>query len=114
MTPGEEVQNLTAIVGGLGCNAVCPYCVSKQTPTGGVTVEAPEVDWVSFEDAAVAGLAWGAKTVLLTGKGEPTLFPEQLTEYLEFLYQDLHMEYKISYLPVVARQIFDLFLLVDT
>jgi molybdenum cofactor biosynthesis enzyme MoaA len=58
------------------------------TQTGGVEEKPAKVDFGGFEDAAVAALAWGAKTVLLTGKGEPTLYPEQLTEYLERLYAD--------------------------
>jgi molybdenum cofactor biosynthesis enzyme MoaA len=69
------------VVGTEACNARCPYCVAKMTPG----MEAPKVNWRNFNIAARYAKAAGVITAMLTGKGEPTLYPDQITEYLKAL-----------------------------
>lgn len=80
-----KIQTFSVIAGSEACNARCPFCVSKMTPAQGVGLKEPEVNWRNFKIAANLALQCGVTTVMLTGKGEPTLFPDQLTSYLEAL-----------------------------
>ncbi len=76
----------TIIAGSKACPNDCPICVSKMTPDYGIGLKKPEVNWSKFEDATKIALLHDAKNVLITSKGEPTLFPGQITEYLIQLY----------------------------
>jgi len=76
------VQTYTIIIGSKACNAQCPYCVSRMTPTAGVGMKPQDINWRNFYKGADLANQWGATTVLITGKGEPTLFPHQITECL--------------------------------
>lgn len=80
-----KIQTFSIIAGSEACNAKCPYCVSKMTPSNGMSLKQPEVNWRNFEKACTFADKSGVTTVLITGKGEPTLFPEQITEYLSRL-----------------------------
>ncbi|MBT3219870.1 MAG: radical SAM protein, partial [Proteobacteria bacterium] len=80
-----KIQTFSIIAGSDICNARCPFCVSKMTPTQGVSHSEPEVNWRNFHIAAKLAQQCGVTTAMITGKGEPTLFPEQLTKYLEAL-----------------------------
>lgn len=77
----------TIITGSRACPNDCPICISKMTPSYGIGYEKPRVNWPKFEEATTIAINHGAENVLLTGKGEPTLFPGQLTQYLVRLYQ---------------------------
>ncbi len=72
----------TIIAGSRACENDCPICISKMTPDYGIGYKEPEVDWEKFEKATTIALNHGAENVLITGKGEPTLFPYQITKYL--------------------------------
>ncbi len=78
-----KIQTLSVIAGTTACNACCPYCISKMTPKQGVEFKEPEVNWRNFSKACRLAQISQVTTVLITGKGEPTLFPEQLTKFLE-------------------------------
>ncbi len=80
-----KVQTLSVLVGGSACNAKCPYCISKMTPKQGVRLKTPKINWRNFEKACRFAQMNNVTTILLTGKGEPTLFPEQLTAFLKKL-----------------------------
>ncbi|MBI4021600.1 MAG: radical SAM protein [Candidatus Aenigmarchaeota archaeon] len=79
-----RIQTFSIVVGTRACNAHCPFCVSKMT---GFSV-LPKVAGINEPNLAkacrLAQLA-GTTTVLLTGKGEPTLYPRQITRYLQLL-----------------------------
>lgn len=77
-----QANTLSIVVGGEACNAHCPYCVSKMTPAmSGVRGKLMTIPTKhNFRTAYRAAICMGAHTVLLTSKGEPTLFPEQITE----------------------------------
>lgn len=78
-----RIQTLSIIAGSEACNARCPFCVSKMTPPLGVELKEPEVNWRNFDIACRLAKQSGVTTVMFTGKGEPTLFPEQITKYLD-------------------------------
>ncbi|MDO8622757.1 MAG: radical SAM protein [archaeon] len=78
-----KIQTFTIVAGTAACNAKCPYCVSKMTPHQGVGFEKPKVNWINFDKACRLAQVNNVSTVLITGKGEPTLYPEQITEFLE-------------------------------
>ncbi|MFX1412184.1 MAG: hypothetical protein ACFFA6_17725, partial [Promethearchaeota archaeon] len=52
------------------------------TPPLGVQLKEPEVNWRNFKIACRLAARCGTTTAMLTGKGEPTLFPGQITRYL--------------------------------
>ena len=76
---------LSLVAGNAICNARCPFCISKMTPAVGVSTRKPEVDWRNFHKAALLASRSDTQTVMITGKGEPTIFPDQITDYLEAL-----------------------------
>ncbi|MBT6690551.1 radical SAM protein [archaeon] len=80
-----KIQTLTIVAGSSACNARCPYCVSRMTPKQGIGLEEPVVNWRNFEKACNFSKMNDVSTVLITGKGEPTLFPEQISEFLNKL-----------------------------
>ena len=67
-----KINTFTVIVGGMACNARCPYCVSKMTPDCGMKKSA-EPNWRNFNVACKFARDAGVSTALLTGKGEPTI-----------------------------------------
>lgn len=75
-----KVLTYTAVVGTARCNLRCPFCVAVMTP------HYPKLDAINVPnlvagaDLAVRG---GATTFLITGKGEPTLYPDQITDVLK-------------------------------
>lgn len=78
-----KIQTFTIVAGTKACNAKCPYCVSKMTPSQGLDLEPAKVNWLNFEKACRLSQINNVSTVLITGKGEPLLFPEQITKFLE-------------------------------
>ena len=75
-------QTFSIVVGTRACNASCPFCISKQTGLFGTPIK---VNWRNFHIACNLAQKANTTTVLLTGKGEPTLYPEHITETLEGL-----------------------------
>ena len=90
-----KIQTFTIVAGSAACNAHCPYCVSKMTGKE-LGLKEPKVNWRNFKKACRLAQVNQVSTVLFTGKGEPTLFPEQLTKFLE------HM--KKSEFPLIELQ----------
>jgi molybdenum cofactor biosynthesis enzyme MoaA len=78
-----RIQTFSIVAGSEACNARCPFCVSKMTVSHGLGLKEPQVNWRNFRKACQLARRSGVTTVMLTGKGEPTLFPEQLTRYLQ-------------------------------
>ena len=89
MATGTKIQTLTIVAGTMVCNAKCPDCVSQMTTGENFKkyLGFPGVEWENLGIAANIAIAGGATTVLFTGKGEPTVFPEQIYQYLLF-FQD--------------------------
>lgn len=80
-------NHFTFPVGGPACDAKCPFCVSKMTglpECGSWKKFVPS--WNRFGVACeIAKKSPELTTALLTGKGEPTLYPELVTMYLDEL-----------------------------
>jgi len=77
-----KTHTFSIVVGTDACNAACPFCVAKMTAS-----EVPKVkdfDRRKFDIACriVEAASDGLITVLLTGKGEPMLYPKQISQYL--------------------------------
>ncbi len=80
-----KIQTYSIIAGSEACNARCPYCVSKMTPTGGLDYKLQDINWRNFEKGCMYARDNGVSTAMITGKGEPTLFPEQITNFMHKL-----------------------------
>lgn len=81
----KKIETFSIVAGSEACNARCPFCVSKMTPPQGMTIKPTPVNWPRFERACQYAFEGTAGTAMITGKGEPTLFPEQITQYLQRL-----------------------------
>ena len=75
-----QIQTMSIVVGTTACNAKCPFCIAKTTPEIDCKTE---INWRNFEIACKLADKSGATTALMTGKGEPTLFPEEIGAYLD-------------------------------
>lgn len=71
------------------CNAHCPGCVSRMTNTSGMRrdcVDQHLMNWDksrhSFHASCRFAKASGVTTVLFTGKGEPTVYKDEIYSYL--------------------------------
>ncbi len=80
-----KFKTFSIIAGSEACNAQCPFCISKMTPLSGLNMKEPEVNWRNFRIASKLARQTGIDTAMITGKGEPTLFPKQVTKYLDAL-----------------------------
>lgn len=78
-------ENLSLIAGSGACNAECPFCVSKMTGLSEIGMKPTLINWRNFDKAAQLAKEYRVGSVLITGKGEPTLFPDQVTDYLTHL-----------------------------
>ncbi len=78
-----KTHTFSIVVGDQRCNANCPYCISQMTAS-------EPSDYVDFDEGQfniacriVDQMKDGLLTVLLTGQGEPLLFPKQITRYID-------------------------------
>lgn len=81
-----KIQTFSIVVGGKKCNATCPYCVSKMTKgMDNCNVSLDDINIRNFRKACTFAKMSGVSTVLLTGVGEPTLYPNHILKYLTIL-----------------------------
>jgi hypothetical protein len=80
-----RIQTFSIVIGTRACDACCPFCVSKMTGFGSLPPAGGSVNWQNFCKACRLAQIGETTTVLLTGKGEPTLYPEEIGNYLEAL-----------------------------
>ena len=78
-----NIQTMSVVVGSSKCNATCPYCVSRMTQHD--SIDSSEINFRNFRKACRYAQINNVSTVLLTGKGEPTLHPDLITDYLRLL-----------------------------
>lgn len=74
---------MSILTGSAACNARCTFCVSKMTPPQGVEIKCAPASHHNLRQACLLARQSGVTTILLTGKGEPTLFPDEITAKLE-------------------------------
>lgn len=77
-----KVHALNLVSGTSICNARCPFCISKMTPKNGISMKEPCINLRNLKKACALSKMSNASTVKITGKGEPLLFPKQITKYL--------------------------------
>ncbi|KKM67725.1 hypothetical protein LCGC14_1468260 [marine sediment metagenome] len=77
-----KIQTFSIVAGTEACDANCPFCVSKQTPKTGLQ---SNPNYRNFHTACQFATRCGVTTAMITGKGEPTLFPNQITMYIKML-----------------------------
>lgn len=80
-----KIQTFSILAGTEVCNARCPFCISRMTPLNGITPKAPPLKTHRFIQACRYAKSTGVATVMITGKGEPTLYPDQISEYMDIL-----------------------------
>jgi wyosine [tRNA(Phe)-imidazoG37] synthetase (radical SAM superfamily) len=81
-----KFSTFCVVAGNQVCTARCKWCVSSMTPAQGVGFgKAASIDPGVFDMACRLAMQSHLDTVRITGKGEPTLFPDQITEYLQLL-----------------------------
>lgn len=76
-----KINTLSIVCGTTACNAKCPFCVSKTTPTN----ELNDTQTINFRNLNIAcrlAKMASATTCLITGKGEPTLYPKLIGKYI--------------------------------
>lgn len=74
----------SVVVGSEACIAKCPFCVSCETPNSENLIPF-NINERNLKIAANLANRSDIDTVMLTSRGEPTLFPDQITRYLEIL-----------------------------
>lgn len=78
-----KIRTFSIVAGSLACNARCPFCIAGMTPENGVGTKLPQVNWRNFRKACRLAKDSGCVTAMITSKGEPTLFPDQITQFLQ-------------------------------
>ena len=79
------ISTYTIIAGNMKCPNNCPVCISKMTPSHGIGYDDVKFNWPKFGKANQIAVMRGARNVLITGKGEPTLYPDMITTILNDL-----------------------------
>jgi len=80
-----KIQTLSVLCGTVACDARCPFCVSKMTYEGHVGPAPQDINIRNFRIACQLAERAGVTTAMLTGKGEPTLWPDQIELFLGIL-----------------------------
>lgn len=101
-----KISLFSIVAGSEACNARCPFCISKMTPPNGITLAEPSVNWRNFEKACQFAQRMNVTTAMITGKGEPTLFPSQITTFLERLskYEMPLVELQTNGIPLAEKE----------
>ncbi len=107
-----KIRTFSILAGSEACNARCPFCVSKMTPPLGLELKEPQVNWRNFEIACLLAKQSGVTTAMFTGKGEPTLFPDQISKYLDAMkkYEFPLIEIQTNGIPIADHGKYDAYL----
>ena len=81
-----KVRTFSVVAGTTACNAKCPFCVAKMTPLQGMNRRAM-INNRNLKIACRLAEKADVTTALITGKGEPTLYPDMISSYLVQLSQ---------------------------
>ena len=74
---------LSLVAGPDTCNAKCPFCIARMVPSRHMDRKSIPINKTILNKALDMAIAGGSDTVLITGNGEPTIFPGQINTYLE-------------------------------
>ena len=78
-----KFQTLSVVAGTQHCDASCPFCVSGMTGLDLAGSKPEAVNIRNMRKTLLISSQANIQTAIITGKGEPTLFPPQITHYLE-------------------------------
>ena len=76
-----KIQTFSIVVGTSACDANCPFCISHTTGFDQIPKNR-DINWRNFDKACKLAQLAGTTTVLLTGKGEPSLYPQEILLYV--------------------------------
>ncbi|MDD4477086.1 MAG: hypothetical protein PHY40_02910 [Patescibacteria group bacterium] len=85
-----KIETFNIVIGDAKCNAKCPFCTTIMTGFEEIPqrhAEGSRINEINLKKACKLACLGSATTVLLTGKGEPTLYPNEITEYMERLWR---------------------------
>lgn len=80
-----KFQTLSLVAGTQTCNASCPFCVSKMTSLDYVDTKPEDINQRNLRKALRLAEIGNVTTVIITGKGEPFLFPIHIDTYMDQL-----------------------------
>lgn len=96
-----KIQTFSVVVGTSACNAGCKFCISHTTGFEDLPAT-KSINTAKFHSAVQLARIGGCTTLLFTGKGEPTLYPNELNEYLHLM--DTFRERNGFFFPFVEVQ----------
>lgn len=79
-----KFQTLSVVAGTKHCDASCKFCVSGMTGLDLAGVKPQEINSRNLHKTLQIANMSKVATCIITGKGEPTLFPDQVTQYLVY------------------------------
>jgi molybdenum cofactor biosynthesis enzyme MoaA len=77
-----QIRTFSIVAGSMACQARCRFCIAGQTPANGIGTKEPPINWRNFRKACRLAKDGGCVTAMITSKGEPTIFPDQITKFL--------------------------------
>jgi MoaA/NifB/PqqE/SkfB family radical SAM enzyme len=77
-----KFQTLSLVAGTQACSAKCPFCVSRMTGMDYIDTKPEEINKRNLRKALRLAEIGNVTTVIITGKGEPMLFPEHIDTYM--------------------------------
>jgi pyruvate-formate lyase-activating enzyme len=80
-----KFQTLSLVAGTQACNAKCPFCVSRMTGMDYIDSKPEDINQRNLRKALRLAEIGNVTTVIITGKGEPFLFPSHITTYMDQL-----------------------------
>lgn len=81
-----KVRTFSVVCGTQACNGKCPFCVARMTPMQGIA-KSQSIDYRNLLVACRVAQKAETLTALITGKGEPTLYPEMVSKYTYVLFR---------------------------
>lgn len=78
-----KFQTLSVVAGTKHCDAACPFCISAQTGFEDIGSKPEPINMRNLKKTLHIAKMANVSTAIITGKGEPTLFPEQVTQQLK-------------------------------
>jgi MoaA/NifB/PqqE/SkfB family radical SAM enzyme len=79
-----KFQTLSVVAGTKHCDASCPFCVSGMTGLDIAGAKPIDINQRNLKKTLQIAEMGNVSTAIITGKGEPTLFPDHVTEYLQW------------------------------
>lgn len=79
-----KFQTLSLVAGTNVCQARCPFCVSRLTGLDYLETKPEAINVRNLRKTLKLANVAGVTSVIMTGKGEPTLYPEHIDTYLDY------------------------------